>query len=354
MTTRREVITKCGLGIAGIIAAGKAPATVVKSLLGVRGIATGDEEEVETYVGSAFRVTIPQSAIDNGGGSISVGFQTFTRLSGYSSVSIDWGDGSEPIEATSTSNAVHIYTNAGSFVINIAEGCSQFRPNATLRPYVVNAICWGETVLSADSTYNGCSNLTGNIPKWGNAIVNATQTYFNCRQLIGCIPEWNSKITNAIGTYQQCYSLTGAIPAWGVSITNAWATYNNCRGLTGTVPEWTSKITNAYSTYAECKGLTGTIPKWKSSITTARETYRGCSGLVGRIPKWGSSITNAYSTYIGCRNLTGVWEEDGEIPPPSSLMPSKITSYSNCVTDTTDSLRSYFYTTWGGTITPPE
>ena len=38
MTTRREVITKCGLGIAGIIAAGKVPAAVVKSMLGMGGI----------------------------------------------------------------------------------------------------------------------------------------------------------------------------------------------------------------------------------------------------------------------------------------------------------------------------
>lgn len=37
MQTRREVLTKCGAGLAAIIAAGKAPAAVVRSMLGAKG-----------------------------------------------------------------------------------------------------------------------------------------------------------------------------------------------------------------------------------------------------------------------------------------------------------------------------
>lgn len=36
MTTRREIVTKCGAGLAAIIAAGKAPAAIVKSMLAAR------------------------------------------------------------------------------------------------------------------------------------------------------------------------------------------------------------------------------------------------------------------------------------------------------------------------------
>lgn len=44
MTTRREIITQCGLGIAGIIVAKRAPAAVVRSLLGGRDPFTVNKE----------------------------------------------------------------------------------------------------------------------------------------------------------------------------------------------------------------------------------------------------------------------------------------------------------------------
>lgn len=330
-----------------------------------------------TYSGSAFRIDISQSAIEGGAGSVAVGFSSFSRLSGYASVTIDWGDGSMPTAAISTSNAVHTYTTAGSYVVNIEEGVASFRPNTTTRPLVVEAICWGKTVTSTDSTFRDCSKLTGNIPdwsdsiqvanrtyhncggltgsvpEWGKSITKADNVYYNCTGITGTIPPWGDNITDARSTYSRCTGLTGSIPAWGPKIRYATGTYDGCSGLTGSVPPWGENIIEATTTYQYCHGLTGSIPPWGPAITTVVDTYYQCFGLSGSIPPWGESMTNVTRVYYGCSRLTDVWRENGEVPPVSSLMPSRIISHDRPVVGTAASLRAYFYTTWGGTVTPP-
>ena len=143
--------------------------------------------------------------------------------------------------------------------------------------------------------------------------------------------------------------LTGTIPEWGASINDAHETYCECYNLTGTIPAWNSLITSAQKTYYLCSKLTGSVPAWNDKITTAYQTYFNCASLTGSIPAWGSAITNATQTYQFCLGLDDVWRVDGQVPSDSELMPSKITSKTNCVGYTTDALRAYFLTTWGGT-----
>ena len=50
MQTRREVLTKCGAGLAAIIAAGKAPAAVVRAMLGARSGINKPQEPSSPYL----------------------------------------------------------------------------------------------------------------------------------------------------------------------------------------------------------------------------------------------------------------------------------------------------------------
>ena len=111
------------------------------------------------------------------------------------------------------------------------------------------------------------------------------------------------------------------------------------------VVQWGASITSAYQTYSGCSGLTGAIPAWGASITNAQETYYGCSGLTGAIPAWGASITNADSTYRWCFGLTSIWDEAAS---DADIMPSRITTKANCVNNTSETLRAFFLTSWGG------
>ena len=134
--------------------------------------------------------------------------------------------------------------------------------------------------------------------------------------------------------------------SYGNAITNLALAYAGCTGLTGNIPAWGANVINASSTYWHCPGLTGNIPAWGANITNASSTYSGCTGLTGNIPAWGANITECSYTYEGCTGLTGAWTDNVD-----ELMPSRITFYSHrsCVSNTSESLRALFYSSWGGT-----
>ena len=328
---------------------------------------------------SAFAVavsdTFPDGTARPHGLQFTIGWRQL--LSGHTSYSVDWGDGTKT-EGITEDNPTHIYAKAGVYKIELSDDLNAFQmtrvnfsnnhwSDSSHRPYgdwsqvvedahtmgywsvdnllkVVRVLQWGTSIVDASLTYSTCSSLVGALPPWGAAITNAVQTYFNCSGLTGAIPKWGAAITNARGTYYGCSGLTGAIPDWGAAITNAvwtyygcsgltgsippwgaaittaYCTYYNCSGLTGSIPPWTDKITNAAQTYYNCSGLTGAIPDWGAAITTADWTYRDCSGLTGVIPAWGAAITNAYCTYFNCSGLTGAIPKWG----------SKITNAANC------------------------
>ena len=87
------------------------------------------------------------------------------------------------------------------------------------------------------------------------------------------------------------------------------------------------------------------VVQWGASIARAFATYSGCSGLTGAIPAWGASITIAQETYRWCFGLTSIWDEDAS---DADIMPSRITTKTNCVNNTSETLRAFFLTAWGG------
>ena len=272
----------------------------------------------ETPEERAYRIYAPCSAFEVTVTSGATFKFSFSRLSGHSSVTVDWGDGTTSTHTSSP--ASHTYSAAGKFVVKISDDVSSF--SISTKSFVTAALRWGDSVTRADDTYRECSNLTGFVPRWGEAITDARWTYQGRSGLTGEIPAWGASVVNAEATYANCPGLTGAIPAWGANVISARWTYNGCHALTGTIPAWGENITDAYGTYEYCYGLTGTIPAWGAAITTA--TY----------------------TYVNCRNLTGAWTDD-----PAELMPTNITSHANCVIGASAALRALFYSDWGGTRT---
>ena len=278
--------------------------------------------------------------------------------SGSASATIDWGDGSTSMVTQSgVVRERHFYATAGYYLLQISDDIIMFLPHlnevngSTFNGYNGRLPQGSWSVQQFDDTRNFAKANNDNIDKiyrvvqWGASITKAQQTYSGCSGLTGAIPAWGASITKAQQTYYGCSGLTGAIPAWGASITNAHETYNGCSGLTGAIPAWGASITTAQRTYYGCSGLTGTIPAWGASITDAYATYYGCSGLTGTIPAWGASITNAQETYRWCFGLTSIWDDavsDAEIMPP------RITTKTNCVNNTSETLRAFFLTAWGG------
>ena len=359
---------------------------------------------------SAFAVavsdTFPDGTARPHGLQFTIGWRQL--LSGHTSYSVDWGDGTKT-EGITEDNPTHTYAKAGIYKIELSDDLNAFQmtrvvfdgnhgsnaswnmsahcPQGTWSQEVVDdhtmgywsvdnlmkvvrVLQWGASITSALRAYQNCDSLVGTIPPWGESITTARYCYGWCSGLTGGIPPWTDKIGNGDGTYSYCSGLTGSVPEWGAAFVNIYSTYeyctgltgsippwtdkmqilsgvySGCTGLTGAIPAWTDKITNANSTYSNCSGLTGAIPDWGAAITNAQQTYSNCSGLTGSVPAWGSKITNAYQCYYYCIGLTTVWDTGAA---DTELMPSAITSKSNCFTGCDNRLREYFLTAWGGT-----
>ena len=206
--------------------------------------------------------------------------------SGSESATIDWGDGST---STVTQSGVvrerHFYATSGYYLLQISDDITRFFPH-------LNEVNW--------STF---SSINGRLPQgsWSSQQFDDTRNFAKAN---------NDNIDKVYRAVQ-----------WGASITNAQATYSGC------------------------SGLTGTIPAWGASITTAQQAYFGCSGLTGTIPAWGASITSAQETYRWCFGLTSIWDEAAS---DADIMPSRITTKANCVNNTSETLRAFFLTAWGG------
>ncbi len=196
-----------------------------------------------------------------------------------------------------------------------------------------------------EGSFSGCSNLLS-IPEdlfRGYTFPNTRMfqsTFSGCSGLTGSIPEnLFSDISGApassmfFATFNGCSGLTGSIPEdlfAGISGAPAQAlfqgTFMNCSGLSGSIPEnLFAGISGApaqsmfNSTFSGCSGLTGSIPEnLFSGISGApassmfSSTFKGCSGLTGSIPEdLFAGISGApaqymfYSTFARCSGLTG-------------------------------------------------
>ena len=180
-----------------------------------------------------------------------------------------------------------------------------------------------------DSTFKGCSGLTGNIPSnlfAGISGAPATSmfagTFWNCSGLTGSIPD---------GLFGNISGAPAAIMFSG--------TFYGCSGLTGSIPD----------------GLFGNI-SGKTQTNLFTQTFKDCSGLTGPIPDglFGElsgeyEYAMFYNTFNGCSNLTGPAARNGgednrflhEIWPNVAMEPK---AYVGTKIDD----RTYIPTSWGG------
>ena len=313
---------------------------------------------------SAFAVavsdTFPDGTARPHGLQFTIGWRQL--LSGHTSYSVDWGDGTKT-EGITEDNPTHTYAKAGVYKIELSDDLNAFQMTRVVfdgnhgNTYnwnisahcpqgdwsqvveddhtmgywsvdnlmkVVRVLQWGASVTSALRTYQNCDSLVGTIPPWGESIITARYCYGWCAGLTGSVPAWTDKIGNGDGTYFNCSGLTGTIPEWGAAFVNLYSTYEYCTGLTGTIPPWTDKMQTLSGVYSGCTGLTGSVPDWGAAINNASGTYSGCSGLTGTIPDWGAAIYNAQSTYSGCSGLTGT------IPDWGAAINNASGTYANC------------------------
>ena len=138
MTTRREIVTKCGAGLAAIIAAGRAPAALVRSLVGARNILTSAPASTPptppAYWGLCFTAEEPGVVVNMSKAGSPPAVTLETSRDGVAWTAFDADGGTTPITLVNIGDRV--YFRAG------ASGNSQFaiRVGAE-RTFTLSGLC---------------------------------------------------------------------------------------------------------------------------------------------------------------------------------------------------------------------
>ena len=236
----------------------------------------------------------------------------------------------------------HKYSKTGEYTVRFGGVATSYRDKTVCSNMIYEGYDairfnnWVKRVLPG-------GKLSALFPHLGTGQTKAVRfagAFYNCSNLLS-IPEDlfsgytvpNTYMFNS--TFRGCSGLTGSIPEnLFAGISGAPATYmfsdtfSGCSGLTGSIPEnLFSGISGApahsmfYFTFSGCSGLTGSIPEnLFSGISGAPaygmfySTFSGCSGLTGSIPNHlfgnlsGTLASNSYSfyaTFSNCTNLSG-------------------------------------------------
>ena len=220
-------------------------------------------------------------------------------------VTVNWGDGSEPelITGTNTTKLIstkHIYNNVGDYTITLySESPIYLQGNSDNGSYLLHD---KENMSTTNTVYQ---NAIQKIELNDNVQINAS-SFCNCYSLSSItIPNNITDINTNV--FKNCYSLSSVtIPSTVTSISNN--AFYSCHSLSSvTIP---STVTSISSTaFSNCVSLLSvTIPS--GVIRILSETFSGCRSLSSvTIPSGVIGIgANAFN---GCYSLSSVTIPDG-------------------------------------------
>ena len=250
------------------------------------------------------------------------------KISAAGKFYIDWGDGkTKTIEKANTGEQTisHSYNNAGAHKIKLGGKATGY-----------------DSRYDAEISFYENTNLAkidGSLGQIFSTLSDGTQPRFGT--------PWNWH-----GTFQGCTNLTGNIPAelfsgiYGAPAERMFhSTFDGCSGLTGSIPEnLFAGVSGApaewmfASTFRGCSGLTGSIPEnlfagveGEPARYMFASTFYGCSRLTGSIPEnlfagiEGEPASDMFDcTFDACSRLSGTMDELGNIE--NEKAPSAVTA----------------------------
>lgn len=191
------------------------------------------EKDTTVYTPDPGKTAFVVRVYDDGEHGLQFTIGVWTRKSGSSTVTVDWGDGTTTTsDQTGEVRVTHTYVSAGDYMVQISDDitywCPHFKePNGTNFNSVDGRLPQNSWSFVVTDGHTDGYWTTKNILKvhrflqWGNSITGAHGTFNGCINLTGSAPKWNNVTTNAYCTYKWCVSLTGPLPEWGSAITSA-------------------------------------------------------------------------------------------------------------------------------------
>ena len=281
---------------------------------------------------------------------------SFTTSSG--TYTVDWGDGSTPVNVASNTTAEYTYnfsyydqtnttltslgykqaiitvtpTTANLTAINLqviattvptqstmATGfldCTLSIPNCTSSGITIGGTIATHyyierfTILNSggctnmNTLFRGCSSLRS-VPLFNTSAITSMSSMFQSCTSLQSVPLFNtSAVTNMSQMFQSCASLQ-SVPLFNTSgVTNMQSMFNSC-GTLQSVPLFnTSAVTNMSSMFNAC-GTLQSVPLFNTSaVTNMSSMFQSCTSLQS-VPLFNTSaVTSSMSAMLqGCNTL---------------------------------------------------
>lgn len=244
-------------------------------------------------------------------------------ISGNVNCDIEWGDGSK--ESVNSNYPTHSYIRAGVYVVKIVGDFNRLYRGSTNISKILN---WGNsnmslvTVEQAFSSYVNLTEVAGDEFGVLSRVQSFLRTFFNCSGLTS-IPE--NLFTNCAGvttfqeTFNGCSNLNGEIPGGlfrnNVNVTRFDGTFNGCSRITSISEElfkYNTNVVNFLSTFYGCFSITS-IPENlfmnNVNVTNFGFTFASCPNII-EIPenlfKYNIKATNFERVFYGLTKLQAI------------------------------------------------
>lgn len=234
-------------------------------------------------------------------------------LSGATSITVDWGDGtSNVITSSGSALRTHTYAAAGIYRINIIGTMNTWAALSAGDQPKVLGVTRVESTVMVQMTWQGCANLAY-LPERidAPAMTNLSFCFAECYGL-GSIPpgllQGCTALTNGSGMFRNCSGITESFPAPLLKnctlLQNLNGMFENCGNISGAIPSnflsGLTVLSNAGMLFRQCTRITqtwaslGTLLNNLTALTDASGMFLGCVNITGAI---------ASTMFTGCTSL---------------------------------------------------
>lgn len=189
---------------------------------------------------------------------------------------------------------------SGAYLASNALPSNAFQGRTSLTSVIIPS-----TLLSiGEYAFDGCINLTEDIPLPSTVISIGDYAFRNCSSLTGTlnIPAGVTVINNY--TFSGCGGITGSltIPESVTSI-GSYA-FNGCKGLTGSINLDNSITSLGANAFQNCTGFTGSLTLSNTLTTISNYAFAGCSQISGKVDVPLSATSIGSYAFQDCAKIT--------------------------------------------------
>lgn len=222
---------------------------------------------------------------------------------------VDWGDGNT--NDYKNADAVHIYTNAGDYTIEITGVFPQ--PKFSNDTNLKEIKQWGTIEWeSMANAFDGCSNLQVTATDTPNLSKVTDMSFMFARVILfnEDINNWDvSKVTNMEGMFSNAIEFDKNLNDWDVSsVTNMDGMFFKATKFNGNISSWNvASVINMESMFEGATSFNQNIGNWNTgSLEVIMSMFKEASSFNQDLNNWNvSNVTNMDGVFEGANNFNG-------------------------------------------------